>query len=553
MLATKTDEAESHYQHDRPDLQAAFLSHFSLDREPFSLTADPDFLYLSPSHSEAIAALELAVHQGRGLAVLTGEVGTGKSTLVAALTKSWRKHAEVAVVNAGISDFDEILALALGEFGLEHVAPSRSETLASLRDHLTSLANSGQLAILIIDEAQTLSDEAFEQLRLLLNIETTKAKLLQIVLVGQPELRARLGRKNLRHVADRIAITSHLEPLEAAESSKYIDHRLQVAGSNHALLDQAAIRNIVKFSKGVPRQLNILCHNALLFAFGDSSPGAGRRHAQLAIKNAPRERLDQTGLLPRRSWMSEARQSLWLGLAATLVVLLSTLAWFRWSDSSDTAAESEAAPTESAVTAETEPAPASEVVEELPTPSDPDAPQTVALELGSSLYELILERYGRYDDVLLSAVLAANPQIQDPETVVAGTSIELPGLATVRTSSATPVSLNPGFAPESTPEPAGGSANGLLDDSSDTNSSATETDDEPLPATEGTGGEVGGEVVRLPAGRSISGMIQERYGRYTEGLLELVLDANPAIEDLRALSPGTPILLPDLPGQTAES
>ena len=593
MQATNIEEAAPHYQQDRPDLQAAFLEHFLLDREPFSLTADPEFLYQSPGHAEAIAALELAVHQGRGLAVLTGEVGTGKSTLVASLADSWRAHAEIAIVNAGILDFDEVLTLALAEFSLPDIGSNRSDRLQILRGHLEALAEKGRLAVLIIDEAQNLSDEAFEQLRLLLNIETTKAKLLQILLVGQPELRARLARQKLRHVADRIAIRAHLEPLEKQEAVRYVEHRLRVAGSKRELISDSALADIVKASGGVPRQLNILCHNALLFAFGDSWPRASRRHARLALKHAPREQYDRLGRpRPRFRWSAA-------NLLTTAGLLLGVIAivgfWLTWPSTPNerTAAVASQAQSTGASQAADTPAPSAadqnadgEVAgtDATDTSLDRLSAESVEVTTGDSLYEIIRTRYGRYDEALLNAVLEANPTITDPLQLRVGSILELPirdGDGPANDGGATDVRSNPDDAEAQRPSD--------TETSSADSADAFSPDQDRLvvsrvgsPATDNGGDEVTEEIttrrapslseppestvstdsdlalldqqettgsptylVQLPPGRSLSGMIQDRYGRYTPELLELVLAANPEIDDVRSLQPGTAIRLPE--------
>ena len=533
---------------------AAFHRHFGLHCEPFGLTADPDFLFLSPSHAEAVAALELAIRQARGLAVLTGEVGTGKSTLVACLSENWQQdgRADVAIVSAGLLDFDDVLALTLQEFGLPNGGASRADRLQHLRSHLQEVGKDGRLAVLIIDEAQNLSDDAFEQLRLLLNIETSKAKLLQLVLVGQPELSRRLTQKPLRHVADRVAIRAHIEPLEIADVGDYVRHRLEVAGARRPLFSNTGLTLIARHSRGVPRQLNVLCHNALLFAYGDGVDSVLTEHARRAIKNAlPR------GPVARRQQALETMGSAGARIALMTVATLAIafLTWIAWPSASplDTAPTPSLKPdVPSTPTANLNVEEGNEVVEE---PSNGE----ITVSLGDSLYSIVSERYGRYDQEVMSHVLRANPDLDDPNRLSIGTVIQLPPLTRADPSTRSSHdddsdeeradSSTVTDAPtESTTQPAVTSNSPpaqTLDIDTESGTSSNQRD-ESYDAVEANKQEDGSTVVRLPEGRSLSGMIQDHYRRYTPALLERVLDANPSIQNVRTLMPGTPIRLPVL-------
>ena len=272
-----------------PDLHPAALAiwrdQFQLESDPFTLTPDPAFLYLSEGHAEALAGLKLGIWERRGLMVMIGEVGTGKTTLVYSLLSNLDPEIETAYLSNTLLSFEEILASALRDFGIECESRQRIDLIEALNSFLRRCAVEGKTVALVIDEAQNLSDEVFEGLRLLLNFETYKSKLLQIVLVGQPELATRLSGPGLRQVRDRVAVRCHLNPLNRREALGYIEHRLDMVGGTADLFTRPALGLLVRKSKGIPRRINILCHNALLFAFGRDQVRVNRALASQAIRD----------------------------------------------------------------------------------------------------------------------------------------------------------------------------------------------------------------------------------------------------------------------------
>ena len=247
-----------------------YKEHFGLKQEPFNITADPAFLYLSRSHREALAQLSYGIKARKGFVVLTGEVGTGKTTLINGLLDELDSDTRTALIFSHIANPFDLLRYTCNEFGLRSPQHSRNdfyEYLALLNDYLYESYRSGKNCALIIDEAQNLSPEVLESVRLLSNFETSKDKLLQILLVGQPELSARLNSQELRQLKQRVTVRYHLRSLTLKECQAYISSRLQVAGGDPLLFTPSAIEVIYACSAGIPRVINVICDGALMTAY----------------------------------------------------------------------------------------------------------------------------------------------------------------------------------------------------------------------------------------------------------------------------------------------
>src|SRR3954470_13468085 len=247
-----------------------YASFFGLNEKPFSITPDPRYLFLSERHAEALAHLVYGINEAGGFIQLTGEVGTGKTTVVRSLLAQAPKHAEIALIlNPRMTPAEFLLAIC-EELGIT-VAAESENSLKDLVDllsrHLLSAHAEGKRIVLVVDEAQNLSVEVLEQVRLLTNLETETQKLLQIILIGQPELRELLDRTELRQLAQRITGRYHLAPLSGDESAAYVRHRLRVAGATREVFSNGGLREIRRLSGGVPRLINIICDRALLGAF----------------------------------------------------------------------------------------------------------------------------------------------------------------------------------------------------------------------------------------------------------------------------------------------
>ena len=247
-----------------------YASFFGFSEKPFDVTPDPKFLYPTPSHHQMLDALMYGIRERKGFIAITGEVGTGKTTLLNAALDKIEGSAKVAYLWNTALTFDQLLFLTLLELGL--IEPEKRltkiEAIRLLRDFTIAQLHLQGNVVLIIDEAHILDSHSMESLRLLSNLETTKHKLIQIVLAGQPELDARLAQPELRHLAERISIRKTLRALKEKEVYEYIQHRLTVANyAGPQLFGMSAQRLIYKYSAGVPRRINILCDNALLMAF----------------------------------------------------------------------------------------------------------------------------------------------------------------------------------------------------------------------------------------------------------------------------------------------
>ncbi len=247
-----------------------YTSFFGLTEKPFSITPDPRYLYLSERHAEALAHLLYGIDDAGGFVQLTGEVGTGKTTMVRSLLAELPAHADVALILNPRVTPDEFLAAIADELHLavpEGARGSNKVTVDLLNEYLLAAHARGRRVVVIVDEAQQLSADVLEQVRLLTNLETATRKLLQVILVGQPELRELLARNDLRQLAQRITGRYHLDPLSRAESTAYVRHRLRVAGATTELFTPAALRELYRLSHGVPRIINVVADRALLGAY----------------------------------------------------------------------------------------------------------------------------------------------------------------------------------------------------------------------------------------------------------------------------------------------
>ena len=245
-----------------------YLEFYGLQMAPFDITPNPRFLFHSAKHREAFNHLLYGIRERKGFVQLTGEVGSGKTTLCRALLEQLDGHYSTALILNPVLNADELIRAIAMEYGLNVRGLDRMETLAAISDYLLHQTLAGKETVLIIDEAQNLTEDLLEQVRLISNFETDDRKLVQIVLMGQPELRDRLNSHQLRQLRQRITVRYHLRPLTRIEVGQYIQHRLVLAGSQGVpAFTGPAIWRVFRYSKGIPRLVNAVCDKALLAGF----------------------------------------------------------------------------------------------------------------------------------------------------------------------------------------------------------------------------------------------------------------------------------------------
>ncbi len=254
-----------------------YLKHFNLEEMPFNITPDPRFLYYAPHHREAYDHLMYGITQRKGFIELTGEVGSGKTTLCRALLASLDDEVKTALILNPTFSETELMRAMLKDFGLSPAYGDRFSYVECLNTFLLDSYREGFNVALLIDEAQDLTPEVMEQIRLLSNLETDQHKLIQIVLCGQPELKKRLNLPDLRQLRQRITVRYNLPPLTASETEAYINHRLRVAGPESKVsFSSFAVSAVQRYAKGCPRLINAVCDNALLaaYVYGESNVSA---------------------------------------------------------------------------------------------------------------------------------------------------------------------------------------------------------------------------------------------------------------------------------------
>jgi general secretion pathway protein A len=290
-----------------------YAAYFGLTERPFSLAPDPRYLYLSDAHREALAHLLYGIGEGGSFVQLTGEVGTGKTTVCRALLEQLPADVDVAMIFNPRLTSVELLAAVCDELRVPYPAGTTSlkVLVGALSQALLDAHARGRRTVLIIDEAQNLSARVLEEVRLLTNLETTTQKLLQVVLIGQPELADLLARRNLRQLSQRVTARYHLRPFSEVESQRYVQHRMEVAGQKQPIFTKQAMRAAHRLSRGIPRLLNTICDRALLGAYATGQT----RVKEAVVRRAAREVL---GARRGRRWVAATA-------AAVLVVVGSTI------------------------------------------------------------------------------------------------------------------------------------------------------------------------------------------------------------------------------------
>jgi general secretion pathway protein A len=247
-----------------------YESFYGFKEKPFDLHPDPDYLYMSRVHENTYTHLEYAILENKGFVVVTGEIGSGKTTLINYLLNKIGEDIQVGLVNNTNILPAEFLKMVCKEFELDPKTNDKAELIDIFSGYLIDQFAAGERVVLIIDEAQNLTNDTMEEIRMLSNIETEKHHLIQIILVGQPELKFKLQQSNLKQFVQRVTVHCHLKGLEKNEVAQYINHRLEVGGSKRFdLFDKETIVTIAAYSRGIPRLINVLCDSALVYGFAD--------------------------------------------------------------------------------------------------------------------------------------------------------------------------------------------------------------------------------------------------------------------------------------------
>lgn len=436
---------------------------YGLRESPFALTPDPKYLFLSDAHKEALASMIYGVQERKGFVLILGEVGTGKTTLIRHILGQFGVNIKTVFIFNSVVSFDSLLEMVLRDLELPCQRWNRVGMVGTLNDYLLQETVAGRYVVLIIDEAQHLSSTVLEEVRLLSNLETTSSKLLQIILVGQPELGEKLGSPNLRQLRQRIGLVAELKPLTFEETVRYIAHRLEVAGhKGRGIFTRRALTRIYETSGGIPRLVNVICDKSLVLGYGADARRISRRIIKEAVK-------DQSAF--GRSALSPAQFSLRLTLGkrftlitAAMLLLLTgigllpgsqkdsellsrlsrTLAGERTDtvkvvgeasvpspekESPDGALSERSAPVPESGPAQIVPAHPSQshgLLDASTVPLATEEVREVIVQPEDTLATLVIGAYGRADYTLLDFVKMANPDMKKIDVIKVGQRLRFP-------------------------------------------------------------------------------------------------------------------------------
>jgi type II secretory pathway predicted ATPase ExeA len=417
------------------------LDYYKLAEEPFGVTPDPRFLYLSRQHREALASLVYGTESNRGFLALIAKPGMGKTSLLYHYLESLRGKARTAFVFRTDCDSREFIRHVLLDLGIDSTGKDLPAMHESLNQVLAEEMRAGRRFVLVIDEAQNLEDEVLESIRLLSNFETPWMKLMQIVIAGQPGLARKLSRPSMTQLRQRISLVIRVAPLNKEEINAYIDHRLSIAGCKDSKLFSPGARSVIaEYSEGIPRKINNVCFNAMSLA-------CAMRHARVerdtvlevladldleslierpqAVTGTGEERPIRVSSTPRRS---TARSNHWLAgwapkLAVVGALVLAVATGIQSSDvlTVDTAGKID----DSAL--QQQPIPAERPAEPAPIASSPEQVQeSVRISPGQTLYQISVDNLGRYDSQVLAKIRNLNPWLRDPNRLRIGEQVVIP-------------------------------------------------------------------------------------------------------------------------------
>ena len=398
---------------------------YGFSEDPFQINPDPRFFYMSEQHRAAYAHLTYALNKSKGFTVITGEAGTGKTTLILMMLARLDGHTRMAHLFNPKLNTRDFLRYICHDFGLKTEGlTTKGDLLILLHKFLLECYAREERVVLVVDEAHTLSTKLLEEVRLLTNLETPKSKLLQVILMGQPELNDVLADKKFRQLTQRISVRYHLDPLDRNQTNEYIEHRLKVAGSrgNAGIFEPEAVRLIWKFSQGIPRVINTLCDGALVIGHATSRKVIDGKIAKEVIRDMSYLR-PKTGTFFRRPAFLYAVS----GVALAGALGFGTLTALKWDHRVPPVTVADkavpAAVVETAI-------PVQEKIEkeEPEAPKEVEAKKTVIVKKGRTLSDLAQEHYGLVNATVLDILLEHNPQITNVNRIPADEPIEIPPL-----------------------------------------------------------------------------------------------------------------------------
>ena len=384
-----------------------YLKHFKLNKEPFNITPDPDFLFLTPAHKEALASIIYGVEQRKGFIAVIGEIGVGKTTILRSYLNQIDSEKLVAIyiLNPMLS-FSNLLRVIGRELGVPLSSLSTFEMVSQLQEHLVEEFKRGRNIALIIDEAQNMPVDTLENLRMLSNLETAKEKLIQIVFSGQPEFEKTLNLLELKQLKQRIAVKAVISPLDLATGVTYILSRLRKATSIESVpFTTGALKEIVRLAQGIPRVINILCDNCLISAYGYGVQVVTTR----IVREVGRDNAIEGSFFYRWQAPICAGSAIFVIASLAGVMLISPVPQQKAQVSLPVQAQPEE--------------------ERLPPDREQDAGrryQDRVVQRGDTLAKLVLEVYGRADKRRMRLVREANPDISDENLIVEGGRIRFP-------------------------------------------------------------------------------------------------------------------------------
>jgi len=419
-----------------------YTQFYNLSEKPFNLTPDPKFLYLTPSHREALASMIYGINERRGFISITGEVGTGKTTLIYTLLKNLNEKVKPVFIYHTTTTFEQLLRTILLELDVPIGDEDKTSLLHKLNEYLIQRISQEETLAIIIDEAQNLPNETMEEFRMLSNMETCKAKLLQMLLVGQPELEIKLESENLRQLKQRIGIRRQIIPLNKKECEEYIEHRLSlVSSSNSKIFTSDAISLIYRFARGVPRTINILCDNAFLIGYSLSRKKINAKIIKEVIKDmtvhieeglpSPNLVYSPLSFFKKAFSFKSASFSLFFIIFFLSLPLLLLKGKDYFSDNFFNEGNLkkdvvEKVSDQPIIATDPQPEAQKKNAQKEPAPPEEKGAHRVVLKEGESLYSLTLNHYQRADETLFDLILKANPTITDVREIRPNQKITLP-------------------------------------------------------------------------------------------------------------------------------